>query len=58
MTDKRTYCFRFDCDADKDVIDGLDQRFNRTEFIRSLIREYLRREETLLNMDDESPYYD
>lgn len=40
---KNTYCFKFDLIHDADVIDVLESRFNRTEFIRVLIRDYLKR---------------
>ena len=58
MADKRTVCLKFDCVADKDILDELDQRFNRTEFIRMCIRNYLIDCRLKECTDDESPYYD
>lgn len=41
MSEKVTICLKLDVKADKDIINALNERFNRTEFIRICVRNYL-----------------
>lgn len=57
MADKRTVCLKLDKVADSDIIAALEKRFNRTDFIRICIRNYLL-ECKLKEKSSESTYYD